>query len=129
MGKALLAFAPAGEVRRVLARRLTSYTPMTVTTSEDLNEVLAMVRGRRIAVAPHEFSSDEWAIAAPIFGQNGVIASIEVVGTGSVPAISTLTPVLSYASRAVSAENRVTGSDQHLSAGQPSPSPSRATPA
>jgi DNA-binding IclR family transcriptional regulator len=100
-GKALLAFAPETEVHRILARRLPAHTGRTITTSEALREALATVRLRGVAVTHGERRADEWAVAAPVFGPTGVIAALEMVGTGFSPNIKAQTPALLYAARAL----------------------------
>src|SRR5215210_982408 len=84
-GKALLAFAPETEVRRILARRSPAHTGRTAITSEALREALATVRLRGVAVTHGERRADEWAVAAPVFGPTGVIAALEMAGTGFSP--------------------------------------------
>ncbi len=101
LGKALLAFAPEREVRGVLARRLRRYTDRTVTTSDDLLKALAATRSCGMAVAIREFPADDWALAAPLRGPSGVVASLEISGTGSLPSLRSLTPVLRYAASAL----------------------------
>ena len=100
-GKALLAFAPETEVHRILARRLPAHTGRTITTSEALREALATVRLRGVAVAHGERCADEWAVAAPVFGPTGVIAALEMAGTGFSPNVKAQTPALLYAARAL----------------------------
>jgi DNA-binding IclR family transcriptional regulator len=100
-GKALLAFAPETEVHRILARRLPAYTSRTITTCEALLEALATVRLRGVAVAHGERRADEWAAAAPVFGPTGVIAALEMAGTGFSPNVKGQTPALLYAARAL----------------------------
>jgi Bacterial transcriptional regulator len=101
MGRALLAFAPEREVRRVLARRLHNYTDRTVTTSDPLQKTLVATRSCGMAVAIRELPVDDWAVAIPLFGPNGVVASLEVSGTGALPPLRTLAPVLRYAALAL----------------------------
>jgi len=100
-GKALLAFAPETEVHRILARRLPARPGRTITTSEALRETLATVRLRGVAVAHGERRADEWAVAAPVFGPTGVIAALEMAGTGFSPNVKAQTPALLYAARAL----------------------------
>jgi DNA-binding IclR family transcriptional regulator len=101
MGKALLAFAPGSELRRVLALPLPTYTSRTLTTPEALCNSLALARLHGTVMARGEWRGDEWAIAAPIFGPSGVVAALEIAGTGSSPKINCLTPALLYAARSL----------------------------
>jgi DNA-binding IclR family transcriptional regulator len=97
LGKALLAFAPDREVHRVLARPLSAYTNRTLTTPEALRDALASTRARGIAVAMREFRADEWGLGVPVFGPTGVIASLEISGTGLLSDVKSLAPALRYA--------------------------------
>jgi hypothetical protein len=54
-----------------------------------------------MAVAIRELPVDDWAVAIPLFGPNGVVASLEVSGTGALPPLRTLAPVLRYAALAL----------------------------
>jgi Bacterial transcriptional regulator len=101
LGKAMLAFAPASEVRRVLGRSLTRYTSRTLTTPDALRRALATTRARGRAVAMREFGVDEWALAVPVFARNALIASLEVSGTDSLSELKSLTPALQYGARAL----------------------------
>ena len=78
LGKALLAFS----TRPVLApvgQRLASYTPRTITSSEQLQRHLQIVRVTRLAQSYGELVVDECAIAAPVFGPGGVaVAALEI---------------------------------------------------
>jgi DNA-binding IclR family transcriptional regulator len=101
IGKALLAFAPEAEVRRVLTRRLPAYTSRTLTAPEAVREALATVRMRGVAMTQAEWCGDEWAVAAPVFGPTGVIAALEIAGTGFSLNVKGQTPALLYAARAL----------------------------
>jgi hypothetical protein len=97
MGRAMLAFAPEREIRRVLAQRLHSYTDRTITSADALQKTLMATRSCGMAVAIRELPVDDWAVAVPLFGPNGVVASLEVSGSGALPPLRTLAPVLRYA--------------------------------
>jgi DNA-binding IclR family transcriptional regulator len=101
LGKALLAFAPQREICRVLAGQLQSYTDRTVTTADDLGKTLVATRSCGMAVAIDELSAGHWAVAVPLFGPNGIVASLEVSGAGSLPPMRTVAPVLRYAAAAL----------------------------
>jgi DNA-binding IclR family transcriptional regulator len=99
LGRAMLAFAPDHEVRRVLARPLTGYTDCTMTTAAALKAALATTRSRGMAVTIWEFRVDEWALAVPVFGRDRVIASLEISGTGPFSEVGSMVPTLQYAAR------------------------------
>jgi DNA-binding IclR family transcriptional regulator len=101
MGKALLAFAPETEVRRVLTRQMPAYTRRTITTPGALREALAEARSSGAGVAWRELHPNEWGVAAPVFGPNGVIAALEIGGRGFLPELRGLTPALVCAARAL----------------------------
>jgi hypothetical protein len=97
----MLAFAPQREIHRVLVGQLRGYTDRTITTVDGLGKALAATRSCGMAVAIDELSAGHWAVAVPLFGPNGVAASLEVSGTGSLPPLRTVAPVLRYASTAL----------------------------
>jgi IclR family transcriptional regulator, acetate operon repressor len=101
LGKALLAFAPEREIRRVLARQLHSYTDRTITTVDALAKTLGATRSCGMAVTIRELPADDWAVAVPLFGPNGVVASLEISGAGALPPLKTSAPVLRYAATAL----------------------------
>jgi DNA-binding IclR family transcriptional regulator len=78
LGKALLAFS----TRPVLApvgQRLTAYTSRTITSPEQLQRQLQIVRLTRLAQSSGELVIGECAIAAPVFGPGGVaVAALEI---------------------------------------------------
>jgi DNA-binding IclR family transcriptional regulator len=81
MGKALLAFSPAGVVDKVIARGLTQYTPYTVTSPEQLRRSLAVTRLTRVAMVRRELDIRTVAVAVPVFGVGGeVVAALELQG-------------------------------------------------
>jgi DNA-binding IclR family transcriptional regulator len=119
LGKAMLAFAPDQEVRRVLTRPLSRYTHCTPTTADALKKALATTRSHGIAVTMCEFRVDEWALAVPVFARNCVIASLEISGTGSLADVKSMAPTLQFATRTLGrglAEHAVwlpTGTGRH----------------
>jgi DNA-binding IclR family transcriptional regulator len=83
LGKALLAYAPPAEVRRVLAQGLPAYTSHTIVTAGGLLAALTATRTNRVAVCHREWRDGECAIAAPVFGPHGVVAAVELVSDRS----------------------------------------------
>lgn len=77
-GKAILAFLPDDEVKRVLERGMPKYTQATQTSSEKFFEDMAEVRERGFAISEQEFEDGINAVAVPIRDQP--IASISIAG-------------------------------------------------
>lgn len=78
LGKALLAFAPR-EVVDAAARHLTAYTANTLDTPARLRRALRVVRLTRSATSCGEFTANDFAVAAPVFGRGGaVVAALEL---------------------------------------------------
>lgn len=79
LGRALLAFSPAGTVEMVIAGGLKPYTPRTITAPERFRRALAITRLTKVAVACSELETGSSSIAVPVFGPGGrVVAAIEV---------------------------------------------------
>lgn len=108
LGKVLLAFADADTRKRVLKRKLDTYTPNTITDPKQLKHELNAVREQGYAVDREEITRGLTCVAAPIRGISG-----EVVGAMSCTmptheaeesGINTLTDLVSRAALAASAE-------------------------
>ncbi|GAA5128122.1 IclR family transcriptional regulator [Pseudonocardia adelaidensis] len=69
-GKALLAFMPAPQVRRVLAGTLTRFTDTTVTDPDALGAELAATRDRGYGVCAGELESSLYGVSAPVLDRN-----------------------------------------------------------
>jgi DNA-binding IclR family transcriptional regulator len=69
-GKALLAFLPAGQVRRVLAGPLTRFTDTTITDPDALAADLAATRARGYGVCAGELESSLYGVSAPVLDRN-----------------------------------------------------------
>ncbi len=82
MGKALLAFAPAEQLARVLApRSLRAFTSRTITSPERLREELETIRRTGIARTFSERVEGVSGLASPVFGPNDqAVAAILVAG-------------------------------------------------
>lgn len=78
LGKAMLAYRPEHEIRRIAAERgLHAYTPSTITNVEELLAHLATVRLRGYAIDQGEHESMVRCVAAPVWDyQDHVIAAI-----------------------------------------------------
>jgi DNA-binding IclR family transcriptional regulator len=78
-GKALLAWRPPGEVRRLLAPPLERFTPHTITDPGRLEIELAQTRRNGFAQARGEWFIDLASVGAPVRNHRGeVIAAIAV---------------------------------------------------
>lgn len=82
MGKAILAFQPAGRAAQSIAKyRFAPYTPRTLRSPEALLRSLAGVRRRGYAIDDEEIESGIRCIGAPILDENGLpIAAVSVSG-------------------------------------------------
>jgi DNA-binding IclR family transcriptional regulator len=69
-GKALLAFLPAEQVRRVLAGALTRFTDTTITDPEALVAELAATQARGYGVCAGELESSLYGVSAPVLDRN-----------------------------------------------------------
>jgi DNA-binding IclR family transcriptional regulator len=70
-GKALLAFLPAPQVRRVLAGPLTRFTGTTITDPDALAAELTATRDRGYGVCAGELESSLYGVSAPVLDRNG----------------------------------------------------------
>lgn len=83
IGKAILAFLPAEESRRIAAEEgLPAFTPTTITNPRALMRELADTRTRGYAVDRSEHESSTYCIAGPIFDAEGrVLGACSISGT------------------------------------------------
>jgi len=80
-GKAILAFIPEENVKRIIERGMPKYTPRTLTSSQEFFKDLHLTRERGFAISEQEFEDGINAIATPIFDRNQQpIASLSVAG-------------------------------------------------
>lgn len=80
-GKVLLAYMDAAERRRLLRRKLESYTPRTTTTPEVLTGELDRIVENGYAACFEEFELGLHAVAVPIFGGGEeIIAAMSASG-------------------------------------------------
>lgn len=80
-GKALLAFLPERDIKRILAEPLQRYTENTITSKAKLRLELERIRRQGYAQARGEIEEGLNAVAAPVFDRNGhVVAAISVSG-------------------------------------------------
>lgn len=77
-----LAYAPAAVQQRVLARKLTSYTPRTIVDAASLRARLEKIRHEFYEVAMDETLLGISAVAAPVMNFGGeLVGAIAIVGT------------------------------------------------
>jgi len=80
-GKALLAYLPEENVRKVLGENMTEYTDRTMVSLPDLLSELKVTADRGYAISEEEYEEGINAVAAPIFdADHHPIASIAIVG-------------------------------------------------
>jgi DNA-binding IclR family transcriptional regulator len=79
-GKAMLAHAPPWMVAGVIKRGLPAYTPLTLTTAEQLHKDLLITRTSAFATSRGEWRAHECAMATPVLGPHGVtVGALELV--------------------------------------------------
>ena len=81
LGKAMIAFLPSDELEDILEAELTSLTPRTIATPQELVEELEMVRRQGYAVDDEESMPGLRCVAAPIWDFDGVVAALSVSGS------------------------------------------------
>lgn len=80
-GKALVAWLPRDEIKRLLPAQLPAYTERTITSWERFLDELADVRARGFAMTQEENQPGVNAVAAPIWDHTGrVVAALAVAG-------------------------------------------------
>jgi IclR family transcriptional regulator, KDG regulon repressor len=80
MGKVLLASLPIPDMRRLLGRKMQSFTPATVKTRERLEQELEIVRASGFAVDREEITRGIMCVAAPVVGSSGAVVGAISVG-------------------------------------------------
>jgi len=85
LGKAMLAFLPESEVKRIIKEKgLKKFTKNTITNRKKFFEELEKIRERGYAIDNEEIEEGLRCIAAPIFnGEGKVIASVSISGPSS----------------------------------------------
>jgi DNA-binding IclR family transcriptional regulator len=105
LGRALLAFSPAGVVEMTILRGLRAYTPHTVTAPDRFRRALAVVRLTRVAVTRFELEAATCGVAVPVFGQGGeLVAAIELTVPDLGRELQPVMAALSIAARSLSRE-------------------------
>ncbi|HIR50986.1 MAG TPA: IclR family transcriptional regulator [Candidatus Avoscillospira avicola] len=81
-GKLFLAYMPEQERKAVLSRTvLAPYTPLTITTPEQLQRELVEIRAQGYAIENGEYKTGLRSVSAPIFDQNGAVPyAIGIIG-------------------------------------------------
>src|SRR6185369_15942531 len=70
-GKALLAFLPAAELRRVLPATLPAFTGTTITALAALDAELTATRARGYGTCAGELESSLYGVSAPVLDRTG----------------------------------------------------------
>lgn len=82
LGRAMLAFMPAGERQAWLARPISALTPHTLQDVAEVESALAQVRQNWYCLAANERLPGIAAVAAPVFDdRNRVVAAVAVIGS------------------------------------------------
>jgi DNA-binding IclR family transcriptional regulator len=80
LGKALVAYRPAADLRSIFGGRLVQFTPRTITTMAAMEEELLRVREAGVAIDDEEYASGLRCLAAPVRNQYGVVAAMGISG-------------------------------------------------
>lgn len=81
VGKAVLAFMPPEEQRKILAKPLQAFTPYTLTDTGRLLAALAEIRKQGFAFDDQERALGLRCVAAPFFGNDGIaLGAISISG-------------------------------------------------
>ncbi len=85
LGKSMMAYLPAEEVRKLLKLRgMPKFTPRTITTWANFRKELSRIREQRYALNDGETVEASRCVAAPIFGSQGnVLGAMSVSGTAA----------------------------------------------
>jgi DNA-binding IclR family transcriptional regulator len=118
LGRALLAFSPAGTVEMTIMRGLRPYTRHTVTSPDRFRRALAVTRLTRVAVTRWELEAGTCGVAMPVFSLGGeVVAALEVTVRDLGKELQPVMVALSIASRSLSRE--LAGDCRAATAGEP----------
>jgi DNA-binding IclR family transcriptional regulator len=104
MGRALLAFAPAGLVDALVERGFRRFTPYTITEPDELRHALAVIRLTRVAVCRREYEPGFCAAAVPVFGAGGQLVAALELSTRDGQDLRLVRPPLIVAGRALTRE-------------------------
>lgn len=117
LGRALLAFAPAGMVERTISRGLRAYTDHTVTSADRFRRMLSITRLTHVAVTRAELEQTMCTVAMPVFGPGGdAVAAIELALHDLSTELRSVLPALSVASRGLSRELGVVATTRYTQA-------------
>ena len=119
-GKAMLAWLPEDDMRRVLSNGLPRFTPKTITEWPALIEALRHVRRNGYAIDDEEYQPGVICIGAPIRDHNGAVVGAISASTPTMRAkddhLTLVREQVTAAVRALSAELGGLGSQSHAPA-------------
>lgn len=102
-GRVLLAYAPIDVQETVLAGPLARYTPLTITSGDEMRRLLGDVRAHGFAINDRQVSMDTLSVAAPVRdASEEVIAAISIVVKAGAALPSALVPVVQATARGIS---------------------------
>jgi IclR family acetate operon transcriptional repressor len=108
VGKAILAWLPENEARRILGANLKRFTDNTITNTTDMFEVLREVRRYGYAICREEFLPGVFCVGAPVRDQAGAVIGALSVSMPTMRAddkhIALVCKEITAAARALSAE-------------------------
>jgi DNA-binding IclR family transcriptional regulator len=103
VGLVLLAHAPADIQEQVLAGPLERWTPMTISSQDQLRRILADVRQNGYSVSDRQVTIDALSVGAPVRGADDeVIASLSIVAHADGAESRTLAAAVRAAARGIS---------------------------
>ncbi|EFC80989.1 IclR family transcriptional regulator [Frankia sp. EUN1f] len=102
-GRVLLAHAPNDVQEAVLTAPLARYTPLTITSADEMRRLLGDVRAHGIAINDRQVSMETLSVAAPVRdGAEQVIAAVSVVVKHGSALPSALVPAVQATARGIS---------------------------
>jgi IclR family acetate operon transcriptional repressor len=107
-GKAMLAWLPEDEIRRILAGRMLKFTPNTITEFPAFIEELRLVRRNGFAIDREEFQPGVICVGAAVRDHNGAVVGAISASTPTMranePHLAAMREQVIAAARALSAE-------------------------
>jgi DNA-binding IclR family transcriptional regulator len=111
VGKALLAWAPRGELEEVLARPLSRPTRYSIREAGRLRRDLQRARRRGFATTREEMTLGSCSVAAPVLLDGAAVAAVGVVVRSTLLDLDRLAPPVTAAARGIGARLTEAGDD------------------